>query len=294
MPNIGQYKEQWLVHKLLIDKLLEQLSKTKEQCITILSIIKPIKLKRSILQELPDTKRTHILSMFDRVDDTMRDFKPTSQECMDQFAELIDFFDSLLQSASSKHHSHPLPSSSSQKQNKSTPIYQEYNVDHEAHLIRRQQYAEVIVELEDFLVDAQKQCQTISAALRTGASEMAKSDDKTEWLSITTSINRNADTSLNLIHNVLEESLKEIKTAGILLMQNDKQIERSQQHLAFLTDSLEKERKKYQNDIENYAVVIRKEKDKTAYLNEQLHQERTLSERRSSEVRRLEKEIEKW
>eukprot|EP01084_Bolivina_argentea_P036776 68002_1 len=294
IPNIAQYQQEWLVHKSLVDKLIEQLQITKKECSTIIDIIKPIKRKRNILSELPDTKRINILSIFDRVDDTVQDIEPTSDECIDKFNDLIQFFDILIDEASKYDSKNKVIIDKNDNNIMVDGGGDEQFVDHEAHLLRRQQYAEVIVDLEEYLTDAQKQCQTISGALRNGASEMSKLDDKTEWLSIVTSINRNANTSLTLIHATLEESLKEIKTAGILLMQNDKQIERYQQQLQFLTKSLEKQREKYHDDVEKYCLEIRKEKDKNIYLNEELQHERTITERRSSQVERLEKEIEEY
>lgn len=295
IPNIKEYQDQWLMHKRLMDKLIEQLQGTKEQCNTLIDIIKPIKKQRNIFQSLSDTTRTHVLTVFDRIDDTVQDIEPTSDECIDKFNDLIQFFDILLHEASKYDGKEMIATQELINKVEEETVYngvEEEFLDHEAHLKRRKQYAEVIVDLEEYLTDAQKQCNTISAALRNGASEIAKSDDKTEWLSITTSINRNADKSLTLIHQTLEESLREIKTAGILLMQNDKQIERYQEQLRFLTSTLDKERIKYHDDIEMYSGELRKQKDQNAYLNEELQHERAVSDRRQVEVRRGEKEIE--
>eukprot|EP01083_Nonionella_stella_P162223 532342_1 len=295
LPNIKEYQKQWLMHKALVNKLIEQLHATKQQCNTIMDVIKPIKLKRNILQELPDTKRTHVLSIFDRVDTTVQDFEPTSEECIEKFHELIKFFNVLMEEAS-KHDDKHIVTIAKTDDNAidfgSSVNGQGQFLDHEAHLVRRQQYAEVIVDLEEYLTDARKHCQTISAAMRNGASEMAKSDDKSEWLSVTTSIARNAEESLKLIQDTLDESLKEIQTAGILLMQNDKQIERYQEQLAFLTSSLEAQRKKYHDDVESYSLQIRKAKDRNAHLNEERHHQRGLNERRNNEVRRLQREAQ--
>lgn len=299
IPNIKEYHVEWLMHKQLMDKLIEQLQATKHQCRTLIDIIKPIKRQRNIFQSLSDTTRTHVLSIFDRVDDTAHDFEPTSEECIDKFNDLIQFFDLLLQEASKYDGKEMIsPSNRTGKASTKTKNSETFNgveeefLDHDAHLKRREEYAAVISDLEEFLNDAQKQCNTISAALRNGASEIAKSDDKSEWLSITTSINRNADDCLRIIHQTLQQSMTEIKTAGILLMQNDKQIEKYQEQIKFLTSSLDKERQKYHDDIEMYSGELRKQKDQNAHLNEELQHERGITDRRSAEVRRGEKQID--
>ena len=258
-----------------------------------------------MLQELPDATRVNILSIFDQVGVIMHDMDPISEQCLSQFGDLRSFIQTLLDNATDGiqqiHQNHQNQQRQSKRQlldgddfeigvGSAGSAVQTPFLDHIGHLEQRQKYAEVISELEEYLNDAQKHCKTVSAALRNGASEMSKSDDKVEWLSITTSINRNVDQSLNLIHKTLEESLREIKTAGKLLMQNDRQIEHYQEQLKFLTESLDKERQKYFHDSEVYSSEIHKVKDEISRYTEELQQERVIVERRSVEVRRLEKE----
>ncbi|ETO17195.1 rhoptry protein, partial [Reticulomyxa filosa] len=128
-------------------------------------------------------------------------------------------------------------------------------------------------------------------ALRTAHSELGKSNDQNEWMSVTASVTNNTNDSLAIIYEVLEGSLSEIKTAGTLLMENDKQIEKFEEQLNILATTLAEVRKEYHQTIQDMSEKLRKLRDRKSNLQDELAQERAITERRSSEQARLEEEI---
>ena len=167
-------------------------------------------------------------------------------------------------------------------------------LDREGHLRRRKEYQEVIDSLDKDLHASSDACENIAIQLEDAVLQLSGNNASTvDNLAVLSPIQTRINEELDIVHGTLIDTINEIQTAGTLLMQNDRQIERYQNELNVINGSLHDLRHRYHSSVEHYELTVRKLKDRETKLKEQLSTERGITERRTKEVKRLETETNK-
>ncbi|ETO18084.1 hypothetical protein RFI_19207, partial [Reticulomyxa filosa] len=321
LPILKTYANRWISHKAQIQKIRHGLSQSQDQCKVIKKRLHPL-LEADALSELPSHKLSTLLSLIHLVEDSTTDISISANDGSLELEELERFFDDILTSLKvdneaadgsnangSKGTRQSKFNSASRRSslpNKSQgPHMSGYHSrmtlsrgDHfqsemdftlerpEEHMKRREQYAEIVSELEMMLKESQRQCSQVSTTLRVSLNELIKSTDSNEWQSMTNSMCNHLGESLSAVCQALEATLGEVKSAGMLLMENDKQIEGFEEQLNALATTLVEARKDYHQKVQDMSEKIRRLRDRKSNLQDELRQERAIAEKRSSEQAR--------